>query len=63
MSWDYPRFCTWCGAKVPKESPRNLCRGHLRIAEGIDAAVRQRMDDAHDTPMSLPVIRNADSPP
>lgn len=58
---DGSRFCVWCGAKVPHDSLRDLCKGHQHLAEVIDERVRRRMEsDRLDTPHHVPVVRDRD---
>lgn len=58
----YPRFCVWCGAKVPKNAVRDLCVGHQTLASAVERRIQDRLDE-DQTPMPIPLVRDADRPP
>lgn len=58
-----PRFCVWCGSKVPKRATRDLCPGHRQVADALDEQIRLQAgldDDPPPTP-SVPVYREPDA--
>lgn len=56
---DHPRFCVWCGQKVPVDSERSLCSGHRQLADEIDRRVNRHVDVYETPPLGIPVQRDA----